>query len=91
MDSLLQTDMKTADEILSFIYNSDKEPDFDREELQMCITLNPQLKYIEESIESAQKEAWNEAIKAAAESAKADWSGMATVWVDKDSILKLLK
>ena len=32
---------------------------------------------------------WNKAIDAAAESAKADWSGMAKVWVDKQSILKL--
>jgi len=42
-------------------------------------------------IEQIQKEAWNEAIEAAAESAKAEWSGMAKVWVDKESILKLKK
>lgn len=41
-----------------------------------------------EYIEQAQKDAWNAAIKWAAENAEADYKGMAEVWVDKQSILK---
>ena len=47
--------------------------------------------YIIEAIELAQKEAYNEGVRDAAKNAKASWAKMDRVWVDKQSILKLLK
>lgn len=62
--------IRTAEEILQDVFNSDKSLPYDREELQMSITLNPQLEYFEEAINKAQQEAIEATLELAAEKAE---------------------
>lgn len=62
--------MKKAEEYLQDIFNPDKSLSCDREELQLSITLNPQLEYFEKAIKQAQIEAIEETCRVCAENAK---------------------
>lgn len=64
----------------------------EKQDLQIAITLNPDLYKILEAMEMAQKEAYNQAINDAAESATIRFIPFSdNQEVNKESILKLLK
>ena len=89
--------IKRAIEYLQNIFNPDNSlPLYDVEDLQLSITLNPELKYFEEAIKQAQIDAIDAAVERCAEEAECTSVDMDGFYnVDKQSILlvadKLIK
>lgn len=87
--------MKKAENILQDIFNPDKSLPYDREELQMSITLNPQLKYFEEAIKIAQIDAIDAAVKMCAKNVTVECTeatgvkGMYLFGINLQSILQV--
>ncbi len=81
--------MRTAEEILLEIFNpSPQDYQTWREDLQLTITLNPSLEFIEQAINQARKEAIEECAEKAEIELLSDCTG--EFQVDKQSILKLI-